>query len=196
MRHRRMSVHDESFVFPRAIEELITNPDQIICILMFDRNIRTNARMHEQEISATELVAQALHDQFVCTWKGVEKAAVQIVRRLGSVAQLDAIGRKRLHAAQLLPVLQNRRVLKEPVHHSFMVATQAHRAIGNEPDREQINHRPGMRTAIDVVAEIDFDSMRDRSAPDVVVDARSDFAQQVGPAVDVTDRIDACIRGR
>ena len=25
MRHRRMSVHDESFVFPRAIEELITN---------------------------------------------------------------------------------------------------------------------------------------------------------------------------
>ena len=68
--------------------------------------------------------------------------------------------------------------------------------IGNQTDREQIDHCPGVRTAIDVVAEIHFDRMRDRSAPNVVVDARSDFAQQVGPAVDITDRIDACIGGR
>lgn len=196
MRHWRMTVHNESFVVPRAVEELITNPDQIICILMFDRNIRTNARMHEQEISATELVAQALHDQFVCTRKRVEKAAMQIACCLRSVVQLDTVGRKCLHAAQLLPVLQDGRILQKTFHHSFVVAAQAHRAIGDEPHREQIEHRSRVRSAIDIVAEIDFDRMRDRPAPYVVVDARNYFAQQIGAAVDVTDRIDACIRGR
>ena len=127
--------------------------------------------MHEQEIAATELIAQALHEQFVCTRKRVEKAAVQIDGCLGVVMQLDAIGCKRLHAAQWLPVLQDGRILKEPFHHSFVVAAQAHRAISNEPDRKQIDHRPGVRPAIDIVAEIDFDRMRDRPAPDVVVDA-------------------------
>ena len=123
-------------------------------------------------------------------------AAVQIVRRLGSVAQLDAIGRKCLHAAQLLPVLENGGILKEAFHHGLVVAAQAHRAIGDESHREQIEHGSRMRSAINIVAEIDFDRMRDRSAPDVVVDARNDFVQQIGASVDVTDRIDARIRRR
>ena len=143
-----------------------------------------------------ELIAQTLHEQFVCTRKRVEKAALQIEGCLALVVQLDAVGCKRLHAAQWLPVLQDGRILKEPFHHSFVVAAQTHGAIGNEPDREQIDHRPGVRSAIDVVAEIDFDRMRDRPAPDVVVDACRDLAQQIGPAVDVTDRIDACIGWR
>ena len=91
MRHRRMTVHDESLVFPRAVEELITNPDQIVNILLLNRNARTNARMHEQEIAATELVAQALHHQFVRTWKHVEKAATHLVCRSGSVVQFYAV---------------------------------------------------------------------------------------------------------
>lgn len=196
MRHRRMTVHDESFVVPRAVEELITNPDQIIGVLLLDRNARTNTRMHEQEIAATELVAQALHDQFMRTRKHVEKAAMHIVCRFGSVVQLDTIGRKCLHAAQLLPVLQDGRVLQKTFHHGFVVAAQAHGVIGDEPHREQIEHRARVRSAIDIVAEIDFDRMRDRPAPHVVVDARNYFAQQIGAAVDVADRIDACIRGR
>ena len=99
MRHRRVTVHDESFVTSRGIEELVPNPDQIVNILLLDRDVRANARMHEQEIAATEPVAQALHDQFVCTRKHVEKAAMHIVCRFGSVVQLDTIGRKCLHAA-------------------------------------------------------------------------------------------------
>jgi hypothetical protein len=38
--------------------------------------------------------------------------------------------------------------------------------------------------------------MRDWPAPDVVVDARRDFAQQISTTVDITDRVDACIGWR
>ena len=54
---------------------------------------------------------------------------MQIADGLGSVTQLDAIGCKRLHAAQLLPVVQDGRILKETFHHGFVVATQANRVI-------------------------------------------------------------------
>jgi len=196
MRHRRMTMHDESSVTPRRVEELITNPNQIIGILMLNRDIRANAGVHEQEIAATELIAQASHDQIVCTGKRVNKVAMQVEGCLVLVAQLDAVRCKRLHPAQLQPVRQERRVLKEPLHHSFVVAAQTHCAMDNESHREQIEHRPGVRSAIDVVAEIDLNSMCDRSAPYVVVDSRGDLAQQIGPAVNVADRIDACAGGR
>ena len=112
-------------------EELVPNPDQIVNILMFDRDVRANAGMHEQEIAATELIAHALHEQFVCTRKRINKAAMQVEGCLVFVVQLDAVGCKRLHAAQWQPVLQDGRILKEPFHHSFVVAAQTHRAIGN-----------------------------------------------------------------
>ena len=84
MRHRRVTVHNESFVVSRRVEELVANPDQIVEILSLDRDVRTNAGVNEQEIAAAELIAQALHEQFVCTRKGVEKAAMQIDGGLGS----------------------------------------------------------------------------------------------------------------
>ena len=177
-------------------QELVTNPYQVVGVLPVDRDIRTNAGVNEQEISAAELIAQALHEQFVSARKDAEKAAMQIAGGLGSVAQLDAIGRERLHAAQLLPVVEDGRILKETFHHGFVVATQANRAIRNQPDRQQIDHCPGTRPAIDIVAEIDLDRMCDRSASDVIVDTSDYLTQQVGPTVDIANGIDACVGWR
>src|SRR5439155_20414351 len=94
MRHRRVTVNDESFVIARGVEELITNPDQIVNVLLLDRDVRTNAGVNEQEFAATELIAQALHEQFVGTRKRIAKAAVQIESCLGVGVQLDAKGTK------------------------------------------------------------------------------------------------------
>src|SRR5690349_10091027 len=163
MRDRRMTVHDEAFMASRVVEELVTNPNQIVGILIIEWNARPNACMYEQEIATTELIAQALHEQFVSARKCIKKAAMQAEGCLVFV-QLDAVRRERLHAAQWQPVLQNGRILKEPFHHGLVVATQANRAIGNQPNREQIDHRFRLRTAINVVAEINLDRMRDRSA--------------------------------
>lgn len=191
VRHRCVTVHDEVSVVLRGVEELLSYPDQVVGILMIDGNVRTNARVNEQKIAAAELISQALHEQFVRTRKGVEKAAMQVGGGFGSVVQLDAIGRERLHAAQLKPVLEDGRLLKESFHHSFVVASQTHRAIPNKPYREQIDHRPGIWPAIDIVAEIHFNRACDRPAPDIVVDARCYVTQQVGAAVNIADGIDA-----
>src|SRR5215207_9320859 len=109
MRHWRMTVHDESFVIPCGLEELVPNPDQIVHILLFDRDVWANAGVSEQKIAAAELIAQTLHEQFVGTRKRGEKAALQIEGSLGAVVRLDEVGCKRLHAAQWLPVLQDGR---------------------------------------------------------------------------------------
>lgn len=191
-----MTVHDESSVAPLRLKEFMTNPNQVIGILVVDRGVRTNAGMDEQKIATDELVTQALHEQFVCTRKDAEKAAVQVVDGFGSVKQLDAIGCKRLHASQLLPVLQDSRVLNEAFQYGLMIAAQANRAIRDEPDRQQVDHAPGMRPAIDVVAKINFDLMRDRSPSDVIVDALDYLAQQIGPAVDIANGVDSRIGWR
>src|SRR6185436_18949390 len=108
---RRVTMHDESFVIPRRLEELVPNPDQIVNVLLLDGDVGANAGMHEQEIAATELIAQTLHEQFVFTWKRVKKAALQIEGRVSVGVQLNAVGCKRLHAAQRLPILQDGRIL-------------------------------------------------------------------------------------
>jgi hypothetical protein len=83
MRHRRVTVHDESFVISRVdSRNSFRNPDQIVNVLLLDGDVRANAGMHEQEIAATELIAQTLHEQFVFTWKRVKKAALQIEGRV------------------------------------------------------------------------------------------------------------------
>jgi len=47
--------------------------------------------------------------------------------------------------------------------------------------------------AIDVVAQINFDRLSDRPAHNVVIDPCNGVNQQVGPAVDIADGIDAHI---
>src|SRR6185295_15451044 len=58
MWHRCVAVHHEPFVASRRVEELVANPDKIVNILLLDRHVRPNAGVYEQEIAATELVAQ------------------------------------------------------------------------------------------------------------------------------------------
>ena len=196
MRNRRMAVHNESSVILHRVEELVTNPDQVFGVLLIEWNVRTNTGVDEKEISARKMIAQTLQEQFVRAGEGVQKTTMQVELGFGSVAREHPIGGKGLHAAQSLPVTKDGRILKEMLHDTLVIATQANRAISNQPDRQQIDHGLRMRAAIDVVAEIDFDRMLDRPAPDVVINACDDLAQQVGPAVDIADCIDArTVRG-
>lgn len=196
VRHRCMSVHNESSVVLRRIKELVADPDQVVGILMLERNAWTNAGVHEQEIAANEQIAQTLHEQFVCARKSVDKAAAHVGGRFGTSAQFDAIGCERLHASELLPVWQQSGILQETFHHGLVVAAQAHRMMCDKPDRKQIDHRSGVRPPVDVVAEIDLDGLRDWPAPDVVIDPIGDLAEQISPAMDVTNDIDARIGWR
>ena len=65
MRHWRVAVNDEFTVVLCRVEKLMTNPEQIVVVLLLDRDVRANAGMHEQEISAAKAVAEALQEQLV-----------------------------------------------------------------------------------------------------------------------------------
>src|SRR5580692_5384553 len=45
MRHRRMAVDDEFAVVLRRVEKFMTNPEQIVEVLLLDRDSRANTRM-------------------------------------------------------------------------------------------------------------------------------------------------------
>src|SRR5580658_9215029 len=67
MWHRRMAVDDEFAMVLRRAEKFITNPHQVVEVLLPDGNARANAGMHEQEIAAAEAVAEALQENLVRT---------------------------------------------------------------------------------------------------------------------------------
>src|SRR6266850_7752696 len=59
MWHRRMAVNDNHSVVLCRVEELVTNPEQILKILPLDRDAGANAGMYKQEISAIKTAAEA-----------------------------------------------------------------------------------------------------------------------------------------
>ena len=59
---------------------------------------------------------------------------------------------------------------------------------------EQIDDIPGIRSAIDIIAEINLDRVSNWPASLVVVDASKCFHQEVGATVNVADAVDACVR--
>src|SRR5882672_746620 len=110
------------------MKELVTDPEQIIAVLSFDRNAGTYTGVHEQKISAAIAVVQAPQEQFVEPGKDGEKAAAQVRRRfVGS--PMNAIGGEGLQRAQLLPIGKGAGISKEILHQGLVVAAQAHRVI-------------------------------------------------------------------
>ena len=171
----------------------MADPHEIVDILLFDRNAGPNAGMDKQKIAAAETVAEALQEQIVRARKNTAKAPLQVGFCLKPRARANPIGCKSLHAAELPPMTEEVGVSKKIFQHGFMVATQAHRTIFNQPNGQQINHRLRIRTAIDVIAQINFDRVLYRPTSKVIFNARDGLHQQVGPAVDVADSIDSRI---
>src|SRR5258708_2132353 len=93
MRPRRMAMNDKFSVVPCRVEELVTNPEQVIEILPLDRDARPNAGMYKQEISAAKAILEALQEQFVCPREGAAKATVQVDFSFDHApARINAIG--------------------------------------------------------------------------------------------------------
>jgi hypothetical protein len=135
-----MAVNDNHAVVLYRVEELVTNPEQILEILLLDRDARANTGMNKQEISAIKTITETLQKQFVCTRKGAAKAPMELDFSFDHPrARRYAVGCKGMHAAQLQPGTKARWVSKEIFHQQLVITTQAHRAIFDKPDRQQIN---------------------------------------------------------
>src|SRR5712664_2494020 len=134
MWHRRMAVNDEHSVVLYRVEELVTNPEQILESLLLDRDARANTGMYKQEIAAIKTIVETLQEQFVCTRKGAAKAAVQLDFSFDHPrARIYPVGCKGMQAAQLQPRTKVGRPPKEILHQSFVITMQAHCAIFDKP---------------------------------------------------------------
>jgi hypothetical protein len=106
---------------------------------------------------------------------------------------MNAVGGEGLQRAQLPPMGKGAGVPKEFLHQGLVVAAQADRVIFDHADSQLVDDGLRIRTAIDVIAQINLDHVLNRPAPDILVDAYDSLCQQIGPAVDIADRIDARI---
>lgn len=53
---------DQSSMVLLRVEEFVTDPEQIHCILLLDRDARANTCMDKQKIAAREMIAQTLQE--------------------------------------------------------------------------------------------------------------------------------------
>src|ERR1700731_2549598 len=113
MRNRRVTVNDVFSVPLRKVEELAANPYEIVGVLPFDWNARTNAGMDKQEISAAKTVAKASQEQIACARKDAAKAPLQLQFRLKRRARPNPVGCQGLHAAKLPPMTKAGRISKK-----------------------------------------------------------------------------------
>lgn len=74
-----------------------------------------------------------------------------------------------------------------------MVSTQANRAPLSDSDGELVDHALRIGTAINIVAEIDFERVFDWPPLEIVLNANDGFSKQIGPAVNVADGVDTRI---
>src|SRR5437773_4386414 len=91
MRHWCVSMHDEFAVVFIRVEKLVTNPGEIIAVLVLEGNAGADASVHEQKISAAVTVVQALQKQFVGPREYREKATAQLHCGF-AVARMNAVG--------------------------------------------------------------------------------------------------------
>lgn len=94
----------------------------------------------------------------------------------------------------MYPVPDRLRIGEKTLKHVFVIASKADGAMPNHSNRKEINDASGIGAAVDVIAEIDLDRMRDRPPLQVLVDAIDEFGQKIVAPMDVADGIDANIR--
>src|SRR5258708_11880385 len=67
MRHRRMAVNDNHPVVLHRVEEIVTNPEQIMEVLLLDRDAGANTGVNKQEISPLKTLTEPLTEHFLVT---------------------------------------------------------------------------------------------------------------------------------
>ena len=130
-------------------------------------------------------------------WKHLTESVMQIPACLAAIViRNNTVRRQSLQTAELRPCLEMFGIPQELLHKVFMITAEADRAIVNEPNGKQIDYGLCVGTAIDIVTEIDFHAMADRPAFEIAVDAFDRFDQEIGSAMDITNRVDARIGRR
>lgn len=101
-----------------------------------------------------------------------------------------------MQGAESPPRLEFDSAEQETLHQRLVIAAQADGTAPDHADGQRVDHRAGMRPAVDIVAEIDLDGVPDRPARQVFVDSGKSFRHEIGAAMNITDGIDARVQRR
>ena len=87
------------------------------------------------------------------------------------------------------PVLENFWIDEEFLQETFVIAAETNGTTANHSDSELVNDAFRIGAAVDVVAEIDFNSALDRSPSNVRLDPIDDVDKKIRTAMDIADGI-------
>ncbi|CAM5392321.1 putative protein OS=Afipia felis OX=1035 GN=NCTC12722_02260 PE=4 SV=1 [Afipia felis] len=81
------------------------------------------------------------------------------------------------------------RIGKKDFQQRLMISAQAHCAPVSHSPCEHFDHVFRLRPAIDIIADINLDSTRDRTPGKIVLDPLNHIVQEICAAVDISDGI-------
>ena len=177
------------------MEKLVANPAQMPLFLLFHGHAGFHAGMHEDIIPDRQLIVESLQKidmalrhqrrHALCQLQAVARDQFlfgQAVAQHGFAAA-DAIEKARGFPARIFQRLQK---------HFLMIAHQeAHIPARLLQLHRALDHLTGTRSAIDEIAEQDQRGLRRRACAIVRRDLLQQMIEQIGPAMDIADRVNA-----
>jgi len=186
-------VHDKRAVALLEIEELVANPIKIMQGLLRQRNSRTQSRVNEKKVAAGKAVLKTIQKDTMRFRKKIDQAAVNAELGCIEISTRQAIGFKCLPASDIKPGMKSGRIGEKSFQQRLMIATQTDSALLSDAPCQRFDHFFRMGTAVDIIADIDFDRSSYRATGPIIVNSLNDLAQQIGAPVNVAYGIDSCI---
>jgi hypothetical protein len=96
-----------------------------------------------------------------------------------------------LQPAQAPPLICDRRVVQEPLEDVFVIALQSHERGRERVAHQAIEHAPGIRTAVDIIAERHGQTFVNRLGFEVAANLLDHAIEKIRSSVNIADRVDA-----
>lgn len=119
---------------------------------------------------------------------------------LGTCVRIDrrfnSIRHQRLKAAKALPIIEDAWIGQKFCQVSLVVAFEKNSSMRAAASNQSVKHLSRLGSAIDVIAEEDFNAVSGWIFCQLGVDALEHLVKQIRAAVNIADRIDADAFGR
>jgi len=153
-------------------QKILSNPEQICLILIFEGDARSDTGVNKKEIAAEEPSAQGGQEDVVGLGEDVgERPGDPFLFVLIEIwLRHNPVGQQGLHSAEFPPLLQHHWIMEELGQNRLVVPFQIDRLVKQAPVDQTVDDLTGSRPAIDIVPEKHFNRARYRAGSEVGVD--------------------------
>ena len=189
-----MAVHHDLAEVTVGLQELVSDPEQVLGALLLERDTRPDARVHEEIVALAMRHRETLEEASVARRQVLGELLLGLTEKRGArehAGRLDAVAPESRVAAVHHPSPADREVLQESQHHLLMVTHERRHLQARGPVvHHPIDNRARVGSTIDVVAEENEPLGRLSMSGRILGDLREERLQQIGPAVDVAHGVE------